>query len=256
MDGWARPRSATDVRDKALVVNPAEAEAVRTIFESYRDLGSVRELRAELDRLGLRSKRRINRHGRASGGARFSRGALYAILRNRLYLGEIAHRGEVHPGKHEAILDRDLWDEVQRILAGNGGRPITGTRRPACDDRLLTGFLFDSHGRPMRPTHAQRTMRSGGATVKKRYWYYVSQLSGPDDGHPVARLPAEQIERLVIDTLMARLGDASAVLDLRACAGDMRRAMPARPWSGRGTSPRGSVRARGTDRASVDACPS
>ena len=210
------PPLGYDVHDKALVVNTAEAKAVRTIFERYRDLGSVRELRTELDRLGLRSKRRVNRHGHATGGARFSRGALYSILRNRLYLGEIAYRGAVHPGKHEAILDRDLWEAVQRILAGNGGRPITGMRRPARENRLLAGLLFDGHGRPMRPTNAVRAVHSGGATVKKRYWYYVSQSSGPDDGHPVARLPAEQIERMVIDTLVARLGDASAVLDLLA----------------------------------------
>jgi site-specific DNA recombinase len=42
----------------------------------------------------------------------YSRGALYALLKNRLYLGEIAYRGEIYPGDHAAIVERDAWERV------------------------------------------------------------------------------------------------------------------------------------------------
>ena len=94
-----------DVEDKALVVSPTEATAIRTIFAEYLVLGSVRQLRARLDALGIVSKQRTNRFGRVSGGTTFSRGALYNILRNPIYIGKVRHKEELHEGLHEAIID-------------------------------------------------------------------------------------------------------------------------------------------------------
>jgi hypothetical protein len=76
-------------------------------------------LQAELDRRGLRSKRREGARGLITGGAKFSRGILYLILQNRLYRGEVAHKGNVYPGQHEPIIDADLWTVVQAKLAAN-----------------------------------------------------------------------------------------------------------------------------------------
>jgi DNA invertase Pin-like site-specific DNA recombinase len=118
------PPLGYDVHEKALVVNEAEAGTVRLIFRNYLDLGSVRALKAALDKAGIVSKRRVSRAGRVTGGVRFTRGALYALLRNPLYVGEIAHRGERHRGRHTAIIDRSLWQAVQSLLDGaNGGGP-------------------------------------------------------------------------------------------------------------------------------------
>ena len=118
-----------DVRDRKLIVNPTEAESVRMIFRRYAELGSVALLKAELDLLGVVSKRREGAGGFLSGGKPFSRGALYLLLQNRLYRGEIAHKGNVYPGQHQAIVDVELWQVVQRQARRRSMRPVLGCGR-------------------------------------------------------------------------------------------------------------------------------
>src|SRR6195256_1959986 len=68
-----------DTKDRELVINPAGAETVRTLFRLYRELGTVRQLKEAVDRLGLATKQRPNSSGRMIGGKPFSRGHLYKI---------------------------------------------------------------------------------------------------------------------------------------------------------------------------------
>jgi len=81
------------------------------MFEQYLELGCVRKLQLALQAKGVTSKRRVSRTGNESGGAPYSRGALYKMLQNRLYLGEVAHRGEVYSGEHPAIVTRTVLPE-------------------------------------------------------------------------------------------------------------------------------------------------
>src|SRR5437899_1749397 len=94
-----------DARERTLVINPAEAETVRRIFALYRELGCVRRVKEEADRLGLRTKCRTAANGRERSGKPFSRGHLYGLLANPIYTGHIAHKGELHPGQHPAPID-------------------------------------------------------------------------------------------------------------------------------------------------------
>lgn len=200
-----------DVHDKALTVNEEEAEAIRTIFTEYLAAGSVRQLEDRLGKLGFVSKRRTDRYGRISGGKAFSRGALYNILRNPIYVGKVRHKDEIHDGRHKAIIDNATWQRVQAQLADRGGKQIDSVRRPA--RRLLDGLLFYSRGRPMRTTYASKSVRQGGTIRSKRYWYYSSKKSGTEDPCSVERLPADEIERLVLDSLKDRLSDRGWLAD-------------------------------------------
>jgi site-specific DNA recombinase len=101
------------VQDRKLVIVDSEAEIVRSIFHRYAELGSVRLLKAELEAQGRKSKSWTSASGRLIGGKSFSRGALYLMLRNRTYRGEIVHQGQSHPSEHPPIIDQPLWDEVQ-----------------------------------------------------------------------------------------------------------------------------------------------
>src|SRR5437867_6263550 len=136
-----------DRKDRQLIVLPEEAERVRTIYRLYLECKSVRSLRAELDRREIRSKRTTSQGGRTSSGTSFSRGALYTILKSRLYRGEIVHRGAVYPGQHEAIVPTELWEAAQALLKDNNQAERTGAQ--AHDPSLLAGLLVDDHGNRM-----------------------------------------------------------------------------------------------------------
>ena len=182
---------------KKIVVVPAEAEAVRTIFARYLALGSIRALAEELDRQGIRSKRRQLSNGRSVGGARFGVGALAHLLKNRFYIGEVVYRGEVYRAEHEPILDSTLFEAVQGKLAAQA---VARRCRLRGSRAILSGRLFDSFGNRMSPSHTNK----GGV----RYRYYVSQvvLQGkPQPAGLVSRVPAAEVEAFVMTALRKHL---------------------------------------------------
>src|SRR5215469_8743207 len=139
-------------QDRKLVIIDSEAERVRSIFRRYTELGSVRLLKQELELRGVITRAWTSASGRLVGGKSFSRGALYLILQNRIYRGEIVHKGQSHRGEHIPIIDQPLWEAVQAQLAGHTTQRNPGTRTQ--QPRLLAGMLFDRDGNRMTPTHA------------------------------------------------------------------------------------------------------
>jgi site-specific DNA recombinase len=114
--------------DRKLVVVDNEAVTVRDIFRRYAELGSIRLLKEELDAQGLKSKCWTSTSGRLWGGKPFARGALYLMLQNRIYRGEIVHKERSYPGEHAPIIHRELWEMVQARLAGNAAQRDAGGR--------------------------------------------------------------------------------------------------------------------------------
>lgn len=209
------------VGTRVLTVNETEAAVVRHIFARYCALGSVHALQRELASEGIVSKRRTTASGKVLGGTPFSRGALFHLLKNRIYLGQIVHKGNVHEGGHEAIVDADLFTRVLDQLDANARR-----HRAAGDRRMtrapLTGKLFDACGEVMSPTFSQG--RSG------RSWrYYVSaslqQGGSPGDDGYIRRLSAPSIERVVSDAVRRWLPGAESAFDkvrtVRICEGGL-----------------------------------
>ena len=171
----------------------------------YLALRSVPALIDRLDALGIISKRRTDRFGRVTGGAAYSRGALYHLLRNPTYIGKVRHRDEVHEGQHAAIADPVTWQAAQEMLDGNGGGEITVRRKPV--RRWLDAVFFDAKGAPMKTTYALKALPALGTTAKKRYWYYTSKpkhQTGPERGE---RLPAQPIEAVVRAAVAKALAD-------------------------------------------------
>ncbi|MGQ0457767.1 MAG: recombinase family protein [Hyphomicrobium sp.] len=183
-----------DLKDRKLIINETEAATVRLIFERYAALESVTLLRTELNSRGVTTKIRVPTNGHGTGGKTFQRGALYQMLQNRLYRGEVAHRGHVYAGQHQGIIDDALWQTVQTRLANNRHERRVGAHSE--NPSLLAGLIFDRTGRPLTPTHANK--------IGKRYRYYVSSalLKGDEiDGGSSFRLPAGEVETLVLDRL-------------------------------------------------------
>ena len=196
-----------DLEDRHLVVNPEETKKVRQIFKAYLAEGYVSKLRIYLESKNIRSKKRLSKTGNASGDNAFSRGALYSMLQNRIYLGEIVHKDKSFPGQHPGIIDQDLWDRVQAQFKAN---VQAVRRRPrATSTSLLMGLLYDEAGIGFTPSHA---MKKG-----RRYRYYVSQTLAKGKSKSPAgpgRIPAEEIEELVLSQLAALLQSAPRILDL------------------------------------------
>src|SRR6202795_1531301 len=122
------PPLGYQARDRGLVVVDSEAETARCIFRRYAELASIRLLQEELDAQGLTSKCWTSASGRLRGGKPFARGALYLMLQNRIYRGEIVHKEQSHPGEHTPIIDQPLWDPVQALLAGNAAERNSSAR--------------------------------------------------------------------------------------------------------------------------------
>ena len=193
-----------NIEDRKLVINEREANIVRHIFQRYAVLKCVRALKEELDAAGIVSK---VRDGKRPGGVPIARGALYLMLQNRIYRGEIVHKENAYPGLHERIIDETLWDEVQATLAQN--RVERTTRSAVTAPSLLAGLVYDSSRERMSPTHANKK--------GVRYRYYVSQ-SLIKRGHPTAastacRVPASDLEALVEERVLILLKDRGVVLN-------------------------------------------
>jgi site-specific DNA recombinase len=193
-----------DVKERKLVVNAEEAKTVRMIFNLYLESGCVRALKARLDVEGIQSKIRISGTGRRSGGSPFSRGALYKILNNRIYRGEISHKGECHRGEHESIISGDLWDNAQAQLRSDnqGRRNGVGVQSPS----LLTGLIRDGEDNKLTISH---TVKGG-----RRYRYYcqaVTQQGTTTSG--AIQLPAHDIESGVVARIADFLRSEKEVMD-------------------------------------------
>jgi hypothetical protein len=138
----------------------------------------------------------------------YSRGALYALLNNRLYLGEIAYRGQIYPGEHIAIIAAELWERVQQQLAGT--RKARHEGDPQRTPSLLLGLIYDENGQRYTPSHTRKG--------SKRYRYYVAQA--PRQDARMARIPAEELETLVLQRLLRWLSDQLALLDALSAPAD------------------------------------
>jgi DNA invertase Pin-like site-specific DNA recombinase len=197
------PPLGYQAQDRKLVVVDSEAEIVRLIFRRDAELGSVRLLKDELGARNIQSKLRTSGSGRISGGKPFARGALYLMLQNRIYRGEIVHNQQSHFGEHKPIIDQPLWDAVQTQLAGNAAQREGGkTRQPS----LLAGMLFDRDGNRMTPSHA---IKNG-----TRYRYYVSGSLITNDRTENSgglRIPAAEIEHLVSSRVHRWLLDPGSI---------------------------------------------
>ena len=195
-----------DAKERSLVINQPEAETIRTVFRLYLEHGNVRRVKQEADRLNLKTKLRTTQKRRMCGGCPLSRGYIYQLLGNPIYIGRIAHKDKVYEGLHEAIIDTETWEAVKARIAGNALDRRSGAR--AAEPSLLAWLLHDERGNRLSPSHA---VKNG-----VRYRYYVNQalLQHRDgDTGSIRRIPAWEIEDLVAARITALLKDTGQVID-------------------------------------------
>ena len=195
------PPIGYDIVDRHLLVNRQQAATVQATFRLYLEAGSVPALTKRLVDEGITTTERVSTRGNAYGGRPFARGHLYKLLSNPIYIGRIPHKGQSHPGMHKPIIDQDVWNATQSLLAQNtqGHR----THRAQQAEWLLDGLLGTEAGSRLVPSHATKSGR--------RYRYYIEPPDAAGEGKAI-RLPAVEIETATILGLRSFLGDRSALL--------------------------------------------
>lgn len=200
-----RPPLGFDIENRRLVINQ-DAETARCIFELYLEFGCVHKLKLELERRNIRSRERISEKGLKYGGKYFSRGALYGLLQNPVYIGKISHKGKIHDGLHDSIISLDLWDAVQDKLNNQSPQP-RGEKKQA-HQNLLTGLIFDEFKNPYTPVFTNKN--------NKKYLYYLNEKLRLDKAHPNklrARLPAHEIEKTIETAVRDKISQLSGKTD-------------------------------------------
>jgi site-specific DNA recombinase len=185
-----------DAKDKKLVINKAEAETVRYIFQRYLEVQSFGKLVADLDAKGIVTKRRDTKVKKFNGEIPFTYGPLAYFLKNRLYIGETGHKDKWFPGEHAAIVDRKTFDQVQQLL---GAKSEGRKARHTASEALLMGKLYDDRGNRMSPSYSAKN--------RVRYRFYVSSalLRGQKgEVGSVGRVPAAEIEEAVRAAIIAQ----------------------------------------------------
>jgi len=192
--------------ERTLVIDEAHATLIRHLYGRYLVLGSIRALKMDLDAQQILAPLRYRVSGNEYGGKPFSRGNLHRILTNPVYTGKMVHFSKVFPGQHPAIINQGLWDEVQAKMVDN--KQSFEQRPKAASDSLLTGIIYDSDGQRLSPSHSQKQ--------SKRFRYYISLALMNDSAVAVKqglRLPAQELEHLVINSIVDWLNDSGGILN-------------------------------------------
>ena len=198
------PPLGYDIIDRKLVVNYAEADTVRRIFNGYLECRSVIKLLDDLKAEGITGKTWTPQSGNIRHGKPFDRGKLYQLLHKKVYIGESEHRGQSYPGEHDAIIDPELFDRVREKLKSNSSKSDSNHHKSKA---LLKGFLFDPEGRAYSPSYTVKKVKSGS----RYHRYYVSQQSikGSVANHIVKRVSQKNIEEAVLKCLTDNLTDVN-----------------------------------------------
>lgn len=208
---WQRsgiPLGYTLTDQQELQVNATEAAVVHDIFQRYLAADSMTQLLEDLSGLDYRTKSHISRNGNQHGGKHFDRNTLNQLLRNHAYVGEVFYEDAWHPGKHEPIIDRALWDQVKAIRSQRARRTGRPTGNRYVEDFPLAGLVFWHDGSAY--TVYESSNRKG-----QRYRYYKAPkttLGQTYDSGPVT-LPTHELHQVVIDHLRERFKDPQPWLD-------------------------------------------
>jgi site-specific DNA recombinase len=159
-------------------IDPEAAANVKRIFHlyAYENLtldGVVEKINAE-GRIWRKSQ------------PKFPRSSVHNILKDRAYIGELLHKGEWYPGKHEPLIDRATWNRVQALLGGHVYQSQTLT---------YAGQLIQcGHcGHPITGELVTKKTKNG-----ERYYTYYRCTYYTKPGHPRIRVTEADLDKQVL----------------------------------------------------------
>ena len=198
-----RPVLGYDVCNKVLVVNESEATTVRTIYEAYLDNGGLIGTLAELKHQAIANKTWTNLAGNTVHGRPFNKATLHGLLTNPLYIGKVRCADDLVEGQHNAIVDAQLFDEVQAALGSNRR---TAPTKPSKWGAILTGLLrCGVCGAAMGHVATRKGTRS--------YRYYACQTlqKGGAAACQGSRAPVAELDEVVTNRIRSIGSDPSVL---------------------------------------------
>jgi DNA invertase Pin-like site-specific DNA recombinase len=198
------PPYGYNLSNKKLLINEKEAEVIRWMFQRYLDAKSYVTVARELREKGVQRRSRTSKRGNQVQGRGICQASVWNMLGNPLYVGEVRSKGHCYPGVHDAIVSRELWDDVQALRAKRTRARIVEVYK----DDLLRDLIHDSFGRKMG-VYRDRRYRN----VKR---YYLSNQSewGRRHGARRYRVAADQLDKLVVAAITALLSDRERIRTL------------------------------------------
>ncbi len=199
------PPLGYDVENRLLIINEAEATVVRRIFSEMLTIGSPTQIAAGLTADGITTKSWTTKEGLTRNGTQVEKKYLHKLLRNRIYLGELSHKGNWYPGAHPAIIDHGLWGRVHEVLARDGHTRSVETKIRSRSDSLLRGLLYSPTGERMYPTYSRKNGR--------KYHYYVSKSESRFGAanKTYERIPADEVETATVAQIKTVLASAESI---------------------------------------------
>lgn len=181
--------------DKKLVVNKENTQKVQMLFDKYLELKSVPKLMQYLKENEIKTK--TDKY--------FSKGQLYHLLANKVYIGKITHKDKIYDGEHEAIICDEIFEKVQKLLYKNKVDKTCGVK--SSSNSLLASLIYDDLGNKMTPSHSNSHGR--------RYRYYISRaLKNNEETGSVSKIPAGEVEKFVIETTKEFLQDKKQIQNI------------------------------------------
>ena len=182
-----------DSEKKKLFINHDEAKVVKLIFARYIELGSARDVARELNKKGLKTKKWKSKRDKIHGGVDFTPDAIYRTLSNPLYIGRVRHHDKNYPGEHEAIIDKELWDQVQKHIAAN--RKAYGYVKKKIESPFKGLLKCGYCGGSLGISYTRKKSR--------RYTYYIciKNTNKADCDCPLASVPAGEADKMILSQL-------------------------------------------------------
>lgn len=183
------------LKDKKLIIDPAEAKIIRFVFEDYVRTRSELHTTQNVIARGYKPKERKLKDGRFRNKEEFNHAMVNKILNNPLYLGKMPYKGELYEGQHEAIISQELWDRTKNLKNENTGNAFRPSR--SVKNSLLKGLLECECCGTMIPTRCKRG---------NKYYEYYSTLKSVKEGaknHPckIGSVPAGELDTFVLEKI-------------------------------------------------------
>jgi site-specific DNA recombinase len=204
-----KPILGYNVVNTNLVVEPLESLRVQEIFKLYLEIKSTLQVARVLNERGWRMKEWTTKKGKTIGGGEFNKNKVTAVLTNATYIGMIEYEGQLHPGLQEAIIKRDMFDQVQETLKQNSRMKKALNR---CKHNALLQGLLRCAACNCGMSHSYTKK---GSTLYRYYVCHRAQKQGWASC-PSPSLPADQIENFVIDQIRCVGQDPGVVRDTLA----------------------------------------